>query len=66
MIILGIDPGTARVGIGVIEKTKSDPKYVHHECIETSKNLELSKVFGEFKRARKKKPSQKIKFELRI
>jgi len=42
MIILGVDPGTARVGVGIIEKTKSDSEYIYHTCIETSKNLELS------------------------
>lgn len=42
MIILGIDPGTARIGIGIIKKTKSDPEYIWHECIEIGKETDLS------------------------
>lgn len=60
MIILGIDPGTARIGIGVIEKTKTDPRYIWHECVETEKheslsnrlaiiNEEISKIIDKFK-----------------
>lgn len=39
MIILGIDPGTARVGFGLLRKEGS--KYVHvaHGCMETPKEM---------------------------
>ena len=37
MIILGIDPGTALTGWGVIEKT-NNPKLVAYGCIETDKD----------------------------
>ena len=37
MIILGIDPGYDRVGIGIIERVNNIDKYVYSECIETNK-----------------------------
>ena len=37
MIILGIDPGYDRVGVGIIEKTNNLDKYVFSACIETDK-----------------------------
>ena len=45
MIILGIDPGVAQVGYGVIEKKnrRSDPCLVVYGCIKTKKNKEFSK-----------------------
>lgn len=46
MIILGIDPGTARIGIGIIKKTKTNPEYIHHDCIETDKLLDNSARLG--------------------
>lgn len=36
MIILGIDPGTATTGFGIIKKTGSDICVVDYGCIETS------------------------------
>lgn len=39
MLILGIDPGFARVGWAVIENQKSKIKTKNYGCIETSKNL---------------------------
>jgi crossover junction endodeoxyribonuclease RuvC len=39
MIILGIDPGTATTGYGVIEKTKNEIKCVDYGCILTSKEF---------------------------
>ncbi len=36
MLILGIDPGTARLGIGLIENSGKELKYIHAECLETS------------------------------
>jgi len=41
MVILGIDPGTARIGIGIIKKTGHDPEYIWHECIEIEKTTNL-------------------------
>lgn len=38
MIILGIDPGYDRVGIGIIERLNNYDTYIHSECIETDKN----------------------------
>ena len=39
MIILGIDPGTATTGFGVIEQTKNQPELVDFGVIATDKNL---------------------------
>jgi crossover junction endodeoxyribonuclease RuvC len=39
MIILGIDPGTATTGFGLIEKEKSKLKLLNYGCIKTSANL---------------------------
>jgi crossover junction endodeoxyribonuclease RuvC len=41
MIVLGIDPGLARMGYGVIEKTGNKTLHISHGCITTSKD-ELS------------------------
>jgi crossover junction endodeoxyribonuclease RuvC len=44
MIIIGIDPGLARLGFGVIEAAKGDLRVVCYGCIETSgKDLSASK-----------------------
>ena len=39
MIILGIDPGTATTGYGVIEKTKNNLRYLDCGVIKTEPNL---------------------------
>jgi crossover junction endodeoxyribonuclease RuvC len=39
MIILGLDPGTARTGFGVIQKNNDDLKMLDFGSIETSKKL---------------------------
>ena len=60
MIILGIDPGTATTGYGVIEKTKNEIKCVDYGCILTSKefsdaerltdiNKQLNNVLNKYK-----------------
>jgi crossover junction endodeoxyribonuclease RuvC len=36
MIVIGIDPGLARLGYGVIEVTKGEIRVVSYGCIETS------------------------------
>lgn len=49
MVILGIDPGTARTGWGVVKKSKTGRpdgfpvEYVAHGCIVTSKDMEMGK-----------------------
>lgn len=42
MIILGIDPGIARCGWGVIEKIGSKINFIDYGCIETDKGLDSS------------------------
>ncbi len=39
MIILGIDPGTATTGFGVINKTKNNIKVIDYGCITTTPDL---------------------------
>jgi len=39
MIILGIDPGTATTGFGVIEKTKKKTRVIDYGCIKTRSDL---------------------------
>lgn len=41
MIILGLDPGTATTGYGVIEMVGNQTKYVAHGCITTPANTPL-------------------------
>ncbi|MBW6441243.1 crossover junction endodeoxyribonuclease RuvC [Patescibacteria group bacterium] len=41
MIILGIDPGTATTGFGIIESQKNKLQAINYGCIETDKNLEM-------------------------
>lgn len=46
MIILGIDPGTATTGFGVIEKKSNKLNLIDYGCILTSANLALSDRLG--------------------
>ena len=39
MIILGIDPGTATTGFGIINKTKDGVKVIDYGCITTTSDL---------------------------
>jgi crossover junction endodeoxyribonuclease RuvC len=41
VIILGIDPGTAALGYGIIERTAGRLRRVDHGCLETSPDLSL-------------------------
>ncbi len=41
MIVLGIDPGTAALGYGVIEATRGRLREIDHGCLETSADLPL-------------------------
>jgi crossover junction endodeoxyribonuclease RuvC len=58
VIILGIDPGTARCGLGVVEKRGSSLKAVSYGLIESDRDRpqagRLEVVFVEVKRAIKK------------
>ncbi len=58
MIILGIDPGTATTGYGLIKKTEDKLKLLDYGCIKTSKDLDpadrLSVIFKELKKVVKK------------
>ena len=67
MIILGIDPGTARIGIGIIKKTKKGPEYIYHTCIETDKILDnsarLSIINKEVKKIIKKFEPKRVAVE---
>lgn len=64
MIIIGIDPGTATTGWGIIKKSstkKSEPKVLDYGCIKTNPNLtpgqRLKKINSELaKLIRKYKP----------
>lgn len=41
MIVLGIDPGTAAMGYGIVERTGSSLRAVDYGCITTSPDLDL-------------------------
>lgn len=52
-IILGIDPGLADTGYGIIERNK-ELKYIDHGCIKTKKGLAMEKRLEEiYKELRK-------------
>ncbi len=36
--ILGIDPGSGKLGLGLIEVTSGKPRLMHYDCIETTPN----------------------------
>lgn len=46
MIILGIDPGTATTGFGVVDQLKNQPKLIDFGVISTKKNLSDSERLG--------------------
>jgi len=41
-IILGVDPGYGRVGLGIIESEGSRSRSLHYSCIETPKELDFN------------------------
>ncbi len=41
-MVLGIDPGFGRTGLGVVEFTGTDAKHVWHSCIETDAESDFS------------------------
>lgn len=40
--ILGIDPGFDRLGIGVVDVSGGETKWIHHSCVQTRAGDELS------------------------
>ena len=52
MLILGVDPGTARLGWGTIKEKKGDQTLGHYGCIQTPKTdpepLRLKKLYNQF------------------
>lgn len=67
MIILGIDPGFARIGYGCIETTKNKTRLIECGVIKTSPNLPLSKrlqtIYKEISALVKKFKPQKASLE---
>ena len=51
MVILGIDPGLALTGVGVVEKVGSKLYHLHHSCIRTAakekESLRLKIIYDE-------------------
>ena len=45
MIILGIDPGIASVGYGIIEKNKKTLKHIAHGIIKTTPDMDIEERF---------------------
>jgi len=43
MLILGIDPGTARTGVGIVSIKTKTPKFVYSDVIITHQDLEMPK-----------------------
>ena len=41
MIVLGIDPGTAQTGYGIVERTGSKLRMIDYGCVETVSSMEL-------------------------
>lgn len=54
MIILGIDPGTATTGYGVIKVEKDKISYVYHSCIKTAAGEEMPKRLLKIRKELKK------------
>ncbi|NMB56385.1 crossover junction endodeoxyribonuclease RuvC [Candidatus Beckwithbacteria bacterium] len=58
MLILGVDPGYGRVGLGIIDFDRNKASFVHAFCFETDKNLpfsqRLSLIFDEIDKVIKK------------
>lgn len=67
MIILGIDPGIARMGWGVVEEIKQKPRAIAYGCFETTKDMphqeRLRAVHDELTRLIKKYRPERIAVE---
>jgi len=46
-IILGIDPGYDRVGVGIIKRENNKDEYIYSDCIVTDKNKDYSERLQE-------------------
>jgi len=66
-LILGIDPGTAKLGFGIIEANRQRVKYKTHGCIETQKGIvpekRLAKLYREMKKIIKRYKPQVVAVE---
>ncbi len=67
MIILGVDPGTATTGYGIIESNNNKLKAVDHGCILTDKRFKMSERLDflgeELKKIIEKYPPQAMAVE---
>ena len=67
MIILGIDPGTARCGYGLIEVSGQKIKFIECGCIETNKEQSpgerLAEIYRDLKKIIKKTEPDLLAFE---
>lgn len=67
MIILGIDPGVARLGYGIIEETKQNVRAIAYGCFETPAKMphaeRLAHIHKELTRLIKKYQPDKIAVE---
>ena len=68
MVILGVDPGTATTGWGVVGKKRQDIELVSYGVIKTEKSEEstrrLEKIYGEIARIIKKFKAEEVSLEL--
>ncbi len=51
MIVVGIDPGLANLGIGVVQEIGKTPHFVHSELVRTSSELETAQRLAMIYRA---------------
>lgn len=67
MIILGIDPGTASTGYGIIQINKRLPSLLEYGCIRTAKNKHLPErlreIYGDLSKLIKKHKPEIIAVE---
>ncbi len=42
MIVLGVDPGFDRLGIGIVSVAHGSPTHIHHECVQTSRDDDIA------------------------
>ncbi|MFA4877458.1 MAG: crossover junction endodeoxyribonuclease RuvC [Methanoregula sp.] len=67
MIVIGIDPGLARLGYGVIEATKNGPRPICYGCIETTGDTRASerllKIYTEIQALFERYPPSHISIE---
>ncbi|MFC1595056.1 crossover junction endodeoxyribonuclease RuvC [Patescibacteria group bacterium] len=65
--IIGIDPGLAKIGYAVIEKSKDGEKLIEAKCIKTSKELakgqRLKKIYNDLEKVVQKYKPEKAALE---